>query len=224
MLRMNELAEATGVPKSTILHYVNEGLLSEPVKTSSNMAYYHPDSIERIDFIKTMQSNHRLPLAKIKKLLEWRDRGEDITLRVELMNTVFGSAEESGLNQAEFCRATGLTAKQVRDLVRAKLLLPLRSGVFDQHDLGMGKIYAQALARGVTPEDLSYYPRLGKEIVDEEMALRRRLTHHLSHEADAARTLQMVHAARATRSYVIDRLFQLRIMAASDLKDEGLLT
>ena len=29
-LRMNELVKATGVAKSTILHYVNEGLLPQP--------------------------------------------------------------------------------------------------------------------------------------------------------------------------------------------------
>jgi predicted DNA-binding transcriptional regulator AlpA len=37
-LRMRELVAATGVAKSTILHYLNEGLLPAPVKTSRNMA------------------------------------------------------------------------------------------------------------------------------------------------------------------------------------------
>jgi hypothetical protein len=50
------------------------------------------------------------------------------------------------------------------------------------------------------------------------------MTHHLSYEADAERTLMMVRAARATRSYVIDRLFQLRIAASKGLKDEELLS
>ena len=39
MLKMKELMEATGVTKATILHYVKEGLLPEPVKTGRNMAY-----------------------------------------------------------------------------------------------------------------------------------------------------------------------------------------
>jgi hypothetical protein len=33
----------------------------------------------------------------------------------------------------------------------------------------------------------------------------------------------LVQAARATRSYVIDRLFQLRVAASEDLKDQKLL-
>ena len=38
LLRMRELAEATGVSAGTIKHYLREGLLPEPVKTSRNMA------------------------------------------------------------------------------------------------------------------------------------------------------------------------------------------
>ena len=48
MLRMGELAEASGVPVPTIKHYLREGLLPEPVKTSRNMAYYPPEFVERL--------------------------------------------------------------------------------------------------------------------------------------------------------------------------------
>jgi DNA-binding transcriptional MerR regulator len=44
MLRMGELAEASGVSAATIKHYLREGLLPEPVKTSRNMAYYPADT------------------------------------------------------------------------------------------------------------------------------------------------------------------------------------
>lgn len=224
LLRMHELVKATGLPKSTILFYANEGLLSEPVKTSSNMAYYHPDSIERLRFIKTMQNNHRLPLSKIRSLLAWRAEGQDVTLRVELVKGVFGESQGPLLDEAAFCQATGLTPDQTKELVRARLLLPLESGHFDQEDVGMGLLYARGLSQGVKVEDLTFYPSLAKQIVDEEMALRHRLTHDLPDEVDAGRTLQLVQAARAMRSYVIDRLFRLRIASAKDLKDEDLLS
>jgi hypothetical protein len=53
------------------------------------------------------------------------------------------------------------------------------------------------------------------------MALRTRMTHHLSYEEDAARTMQMVKNARMCRSYVIDRLFQRRVAGMRDLKKDG---
>jgi len=221
---MKELVEATGVAKSTILHYVNEGLLPEPIKTSPNMAYYHPDSIERVRFIKTMQNNHHLPLAKIRSLLEWRDQGQDVTLRLELVQGIFGASDGPFLDRAGFCEATGLTRDQLEELLRAKLLLPLNSDRFDREDVAMGVIYANGLGLGMNVDEMTFYPRLGKKIVDEEMALRWKLTHHLPEEADAGQTLKLVHAARATRSYVIDRLFQLRVAGSRDLKDEELLS
>ena len=52
LLKMKQLADATGVAKSTILLYVKRGLLPKPVKTSPNMAYYDPICIQRIAFIK----------------------------------------------------------------------------------------------------------------------------------------------------------------------------
>ena len=52
---MKELVQATGLPKSTILHYLNQGLLSQPVKTSPNMAYYDPSCVQRVAMIKEMQ-------------------------------------------------------------------------------------------------------------------------------------------------------------------------
>jgi DNA-binding transcriptional MerR regulator len=70
MLRMGELARASGVSAATIKHYLREGLLPEPVKTSRNMAYYPADFVERIRLIKQLQEERYMPLRVIKDLLE----------------------------------------------------------------------------------------------------------------------------------------------------------
>jgi DNA-binding transcriptional MerR regulator len=54
---MSQLAEASGVSAGTIKHYLREGLLPEPVRTSRNMAYYPPDFVERIRLIKQLQED-----------------------------------------------------------------------------------------------------------------------------------------------------------------------
>ena len=71
---MSELAEASGVPAPTIKHYLREGLLPEPVKTSRNMAYYPPEFVERISLIKQLQEERFMPLQAIKAVL---DEGPD---------------------------------------------------------------------------------------------------------------------------------------------------
>jgi len=74
LLRMRELAEASGVPAPTIKHYLREGLLPEPVKTSRNMAYYPPEFVDRIKLIKRLQEERFLPLKAIKDVLDARER------------------------------------------------------------------------------------------------------------------------------------------------------
>src|ERR687895_338546 len=70
LLRMRELAAASGVSAGTIKHYLREGLLPEPVKTSRNMAYYPREFVERIRLIKQLQEDRFMPLKLIKSVLD----------------------------------------------------------------------------------------------------------------------------------------------------------
>jgi DNA-binding transcriptional MerR regulator len=219
-LRMKELTAATGLPKSAILHYVAQGLLPEPAKTSRNMAYYDPECVERIQFIKSLQAGYSLPLSKIRLLLKSRDEGRDITPLIELNEVVFAGNEEPTLDMMSFCAATGLEPCQVKSLLEAGLLVPLESERFNRYDVNIGSLYAGSFERGLTVSDLAFYAESAKRIIDEEMALRKRLTAHLPEEQDARVTAQLVRAARAVRNYVIDRSFQRRVTSMAHLREE----
>ena len=220
-LRMKALVEATGVPKSTILHYLHQGLLPEPVKTSHNMAYYDPQCINRIRYIQNLQRRHRLSLSEIRQMLEARGQDADLSVYVELHDIIFGQTSHNGLlDETAFSRETGLSISQLQKLLRTRLLMPLTKGLFDQDDIRMGKLYTSLLETGLEIEDLNYYTELGDRIVDHEMKIRRRLTHHLPLEQDAAVSLKLVKDARMTRSYIIDRLFQHRVASMRDLKED----
>ena len=219
-LRMNELVKATGVAKSTILHYVKEGLLPEPIKTSQNMAYYTPESIDRIQYVQHLQQRHRLTLAEINMLLHKGEANEDMSVYLGLNDIIFGNAStDDTVDRKSFCRQTGLSDAQVTALIDARLLQPLEHDRFDGDDINMGKLYARGNEAGIGIEDVRYYVELGEKIVDQEMALRRRLTHHLPYAQDAALTIEMVKHARMSRAYIIDRLFQHRVANMPDLKE-----
>jgi hypothetical protein len=83
----------------------------------------------------------------------------------------------------------------------------------------MGKMYATVAAYGLGSEDMTEYVAMCDKIVDHEMAIRKRLTHHLPYAEDAALTIELVKSARMMRAYIIDRLFQSRVAAMTDLKD-----
>jgi DNA-binding transcriptional MerR regulator len=92
LLRMGELAEASGVPAPTIKHYLREGLLPEPVKTSRNMAYYPPEFVDRIKLIKQLQEERFMPLRAIKSVLD--EDPERARALVELEDRILDRALE----------------------------------------------------------------------------------------------------------------------------------
>ena len=86
LVKMSVFAKRAGLPVPTIKHYLREGLLPEPVRTSKNMAYYDVALIPRVQTIKALQKRFFLPLKLIREVLdEVGDDvpAEDITVRSE---------------------------------------------------------------------------------------------------------------------------------------------
>jgi AcrR family transcriptional regulator len=51
-LKMAELSSRSGIAASTIRHYLRLGLLPEPLRTATTMAYYGPEHLERLLYIR----------------------------------------------------------------------------------------------------------------------------------------------------------------------------
>ena len=107
LLKMKQLAEQSGVSAGTIKHYLREGLLPEPVKTSRNMAYYPPEFVERIRLIKQLQEERFMPLKLIRSMLE--DDPERAGALVELEDRILEKAR-----QTETSRVSGAELRRQR--------------------------------------------------------------------------------------------------------------
>jgi DNA-binding transcriptional MerR regulator len=129
LLRMRELAEASGVPAPTIKHYLREGLLPEPVKTSRNMAYYPPEFVDRIKLIKRLQEERFLPLKAIKNVLaEDPDRAAAM---LELGDQILDRAlagERSRTSAAEVRKRYGVPKEVLDRLAELEVLTPNSRG------------------------------------------------------------------------------------------------
>ncbi|HXR60369.1 MAG TPA: MerR family transcriptional regulator [Solirubrobacterales bacterium] len=129
LLRMRELAAASGVPAPTIKHYLREGLLPEPVKTSRNMAYYPPAFVERIKLIKRLQEERFMPLKAIKNVLdEDPDRAKAM---LELGDQILDRAlaeERSRTSVAEVRKRYGVPKEVLDRLAELELLTPNSRG------------------------------------------------------------------------------------------------
>ncbi|HET7507485.1 MAG TPA: MerR family transcriptional regulator [Solirubrobacterales bacterium] len=129
LLRMRELAAASGVPAPTIKHYLREGLLPEPVKTSRNMAYYPPDFVDRIKLIKRLQEERFMPLKAIKNVLD--EDPERARAMLELGDQILDRAlagERSRTSAAEVRKRYGMPKEVLDRLAEIGLLTPNSRG------------------------------------------------------------------------------------------------
>jgi DNA-binding transcriptional MerR regulator len=130
LLKMKELAEASGVSAGTIKHYLREGLLGEGsdiVKTSRNMAWYPPEYVERIKLIKQLQEERFMPLKVIKSMLDedperTRELVEDRILERAL------AGERSRVSAAELKRRYDIPQEVLERLRELELLSPNSRG------------------------------------------------------------------------------------------------
>ena len=98
LLKISELAERADVPVATVRHYLREGLLPEPVKTSKNMAYYPPEFVDRIRLIKRLQEERFMPLRVIRDVvLAERTSRDDVLARFELPERALDRLAEVGV-------------------------------------------------------------------------------------------------------------------------------
>jgi DNA-binding transcriptional MerR regulator len=129
LLRMGELAEASGVPAPTIKHYLREGLLPEPVKTSRNMAYYPPEFVDRIKLIKRLQEERFMPLRAIKAVLD--EDPEKAQALVELEDRILDRAlagERARTSAAEVRDRYGVPKEVLDRLEELEVLSPNSRG------------------------------------------------------------------------------------------------
>ena len=125
LLKMSELAEQSGVSAGTIKHYLREGLLPEPVKTSRNMAYYPPEFIERIRLIKRLQEDRFMPLRLIKGVID--EDPERAHALIELEDRIIeraAAAQERGrVSRAEVRRGRAIESWELPGPTRCSVAL-----------------------------------------------------------------------------------------------------
>ena len=197
LLKMSELAERSGVSAGTIKHYLREGLLPEPVKTSRNMAYYPPEFVERIRLIKRLQEERFMPLRLIKGVLE--DDPDRARTLVELEDRILERAV-AAQEQGRVSRAEVRRRYDIPDNVLARLedleILPPNSRGYDLDDVKVIEAISRFRAGGYDEalgftvyDTLRYREALGP-LVEEEV---RTLLDRVSRE-DVERAVEMIAA------------------------------
>lgn len=73
LMRIKDLEQRSGVPKTTIHFYLRQGLLHPPKKTGRTMAYYDESHLKRLKDIQEIKGNTRMPIAFLKERISALD-------------------------------------------------------------------------------------------------------------------------------------------------------
>jgi len=200
LLKISELAEASGVPVATVRHYLREGLLPVPVKTSPNMAYYPPEFAERIKLIKQLQEERFLPLKVIRDLLDSGDGApERLRALVELEDRILDRAlarEHQRVPAAEVREGYDVP-KQVLDRLAELGVLGSGTGGYSPSDVRIVEAISRFRAGGYderigfTVYDTLRYKRALEDLVREEVEV---LMERLAGEMDPDRAVELIQA------------------------------
>jgi AcrR family transcriptional regulator len=74
-MRIKELEERSGVPRTTIHFYLRQGLLHPPHKTGRTMAYYDDSHVQRLKEISQLKKGSRVPIMFLKEHMASADAG-----------------------------------------------------------------------------------------------------------------------------------------------------
>ncbi len=136
-LRMRDVCARTGLARSTIHHYIREGVLPRPTKTGRNTALYDEDFVQRAHLVKQLQQKTHMPLAAIRDALHSLPQGTAGTVDLETFASVTRTiadnlrlASERELTRDELAHAAGVDPLAIDGMAAAGLLDPIeRDGV-----------------------------------------------------------------------------------------------
>jgi DNA-binding transcriptional MerR regulator len=197
LLRMGELAEASGVPAATIKHYLREGLLPEPVRTSRNMAYYPAEFVERIKLIKQLQEERFMPLRVIRSVLD--EDPERARALVELEDKILERAlagERTRTPASEVRKRYDVPTDVLDRLEQIDVLSPNRRG-YTPSDVKIIEAMSRFRAGGFEEEigftvyDTLRYKRALEQLVKEEVEV---VLDRLAGEMDPERVVELLQA------------------------------
>jgi DNA-binding transcriptional MerR regulator len=206
LLKMSELVEASGVPGATIKHYLREGLLPEPIKTSRNMAWYRPETVERIEVIKRLQEERFMPLKAIRAVLAEDPDQAKALLEVEdrIIDRAF-ARERARTSVAEVREAYGMPTEVLDRLAEIGILTPDSRG-YSSSDVSIIEAISRFRASGYdeqigfTVYDTLRYRRALEALVKEEVDV---LMERLEGEVEPDRAVELIESgAEPLRDFI----------------------
>lgn len=167
---MQELSERSGLPRTTIHHYIREDLLPPARKTAPNAAEYDETHLERLRLITRLRGEEfgELSIAEVREVLDGLSRGLGLRAAVELVDRgMQASLPDEGAwgSVPALAKAAGVAETFVRELVEAKILEDDGTDAFGPGDLIVTRACDELCSDGgLSPDELAPLAELFREV------------------------------------------------------------
>jgi DNA-binding transcriptional MerR regulator len=208
---MAELVERTGVPKSTILYYIKEGLLPQPERIKQNVCLYDVEYVERIKFIKFLQNNYGKSISELKAAIcsHGYDFSQGSDILIEFLEKLSGtSADSAKMGIKELSKKIGIKESLITELVDKKIVIPIIDGVFDDKDAEMILLYDRLIKAGWSIEFFEKYAQIAAELAHYSTQKVMEMKKRLKEDGDVNNEMHhlMFEVPLSVQPYIINRL------------------
>ncbi|KYJ87478.1 MerR family transcriptional regulator [Sulfurovum riftiae] len=158
--KISELVKKTGVPKSTILYYIREGLLPQAHKLKPNVHRYSDEHLELIRYISYMKENFNTGNEQLKGILQNRNQSfsSSSSMITPLMNTLSGiSPDETHYTKEAFMRTFDVEAELLETLIEDGILIPLGENDFTEKEASIVNLVKHFMETGIEYDILKQY-------------------------------------------------------------------
>jgi DNA-binding transcriptional MerR regulator len=161
-MRIDDLAQRSGVASGTIRFYQREGLIPPPER-EGRVAYYSDEHLRRLERVKALQAQG-LPLSVVGDLLAREDAGEDIAGWLALDSAVFSRPRGGQPIDERALAAIGVGPAALAELEAAGVLRRGEGGRLEAPP-GMLELTARLVEGGVQPATIAR----GAELIGERL-------------------------------------------------------
>ena len=158
--KISELVSKSGVPKSTILYYIKEGLLPEAKKLKPNVHRYSESHLELLHYIEYMKAHFGSTNEQLKDILQFKDQSFSTSsgMIVPLMNTLSAvPSDAEHYTKAEFIEQFGVDERLLEQLIADEIILPTAPNDFTEKEASIMKLIDYFKEAGIEYEILKMY-------------------------------------------------------------------
>jgi len=158
--KISELVSKSGVPKSTILYYIKEGLLPEAKKLKPNVHRYSESHLELLHYIEYMKAHFGSTNEQLKDILQFKDQSFSTSsgMIVPLMNTLSAvPSDAEHYTKSEFIEQFGVDERLLEQLIDDEIILPTAPNDFTEKEASIMKLIGYFQEVGIEYEILKMY-------------------------------------------------------------------